>query len=196
MEVIKDTELDTEMSELMIFDGIHNMKSKYQLPDAFSGKPKKTNIKFENVPDMYRPDARMFSYKTRIDSLLAWFLAFERRYWEQLGSDECLEVNRIDFRRKDEDSKDPNRWSFGYLNFTKYVTNIIAEPKYKYEQQEQVIVRNHNRSIALELSVLKYCVGVVGVVCVGGGWLKPVLRAPSLALGFCHGSKHTVVWSA
>ena len=32
-----------------------------------------------------------------------------------------------------------------YLKFTKYVTNIIAEPKYKYGQQEQVIVRNHNR---------------------------------------------------
>ena len=39
---------------------------------------------------------------------------------------------------------------------TKYVTNIIAEPKYKYGQQEQVIVRNHNRSTALERSVLKY----------------------------------------
>ena len=39
----------------------------------------------------------------------------------------------------------PNRWSFSYLNFTKYVTNIIAEPKYKYGQQEQVTVRNHNR---------------------------------------------------
>ena len=36
-----------------------------------------------------------------------------------------------------------NRWSFSYLKFTKYVTNIIAEPKYKYGQQEQVTVRNH-----------------------------------------------------
>ena len=25
----------------------------------------------------------------------------------------------------------PNRWSFSYLKFTKYVTNIIDEPKYK-----------------------------------------------------------------
>ena len=49
-----------------------------------------------------------------------------------------------------------NRWSFSYLIFTKYVTNIIAEPKYKYGQQEQVTVRNHNRSTALERSVLKY----------------------------------------
>ena len=47
----------------------------------------------------------------------------------------------------------PNRWSFSYLKFTKYVTNIIAEPKFKYGQQEQVTVRNHNRSTALELSV-------------------------------------------
>ena len=39
----------------------------------------------------------------------------------------------------------PNRWSFSYLKFTKYVTNIIAEPKYKYGQREQVTVRNHNR---------------------------------------------------
>ena len=28
------------------------------------------------------------------------------------------------------------RWSFSYLKFTKYVTNITAEPKYKYRQQE------------------------------------------------------------
>ena len=27
------------------------------------------------------------------------------------------------------------------------------------------------------------------------GGLKPVLRVPNLALGFCHGSKHTVVQS-
>ena len=45
----------------------------------------------------------------------------------------------------------PNRWSFSYLKFTKYVTNIIAEPKYKYGEQEQVTIRNHNRSTALEL---------------------------------------------
>ena len=47
----------------------------------------------------------------------------------------------------------PNRLSFSYLKFTKYVTYIIAEPKYKYGQQEQVTVRNHNRSTALERSV-------------------------------------------
>ena len=50
----------------------------------------------------------------------------------------------------------PNRWSFSYLKFTKYITNIIAEPKYKYGQQEQITVRNHDRSTTLELSVLKY----------------------------------------
>ena len=32
----------------------------------------------------------------------------------------------------------PNRWSFSYLKCTKYVANMIAEPKYKYGQQEQV----------------------------------------------------------
>ena len=78
----------------------------------------------------------------------------------------------------------PNRWSFSYLKFTKYVTNIIAEPKYKYRHQEQVTVRNHNRSTALERSVSTT------------GGLKPVLRAPNLALSFYHGSKHTVVRSA
>ena len=31
----------------------------------------------------------------------------------------------------------------------KYVTNIIAEPKYKYGQQEQVTVRNHNLSFRI-----------------------------------------------
>ena len=40
-------------------------------------------------------------------------------------------------------------------NLLKYVTNIIGEPKYKYGQQEQVTVRNHNRSTALERSVIK-----------------------------------------
>ena len=60
------------------------------------------------------------------------------------------------------------RWSFSYLKFTKYVINIIAEPKYKYGLQEQVTVRNHNRSTALERSVLKY------------RGLNPVLWAPNL----------------
>ena len=41
-------------------------------------------------------------------------------------------------------------------NLLKYVINIIGEPKYKYGQQEQVTVRNHNISTALERSVLKY----------------------------------------
>ena len=39
----------------------------------------------------------------------------------------------------------PNRWSFSYLKFIKYVTNIIAEPKYKYRHQEQAAIRNHNK---------------------------------------------------
>ena len=43
----------------------------------------------------------------------------------------------------------PDRWSFSYLNITK-LCHIIGEPKYKYGQQEQVTVRNHNRSTALE----------------------------------------------
>ena len=69
----------------------------------------------------------------------------------------------------------PNEQLFQLPKFTKYVTNIIAEPKYKNGQQEQVTVRNHNRSTALERSVLKY-------------WgLKPVLRVPNLTFGFCHG---------
>ena len=57
----------------------------------------------------------------------------------------------------------PDRGSFSYLKFTKYVTNIIAEPKYKYAQQEQVTVRNHNRSTALERPVLKYWKGGGGL---------------------------------
>ena len=43
-----------------------------------------------------------------------------------------------------------------YLKFTKYVTNIIAEPKYKYGQQQQITVRNHNRSTTLERPALRY----------------------------------------
>ena len=34
------------------------------------------------------------------------------------------------------------------IQLPKYVTHIIGEPKYKYRQQEQVTVRNHNRSTA------------------------------------------------
>ena len=55
----------------------------------------------------------------------------------------------------------------------KYVTHIIGvigEPKYKYGQQDQLTVRNHNRSIASEWS---------------GEGLKPALRDPNLALRFC-----------
>ena len=42
------------------------------------------------------------------------------------------------------------------IQLPKYVTHIIGEPKCKYGQQEQVTVRNHNRSTALGRSVLKY----------------------------------------
>ena len=42
------------------------------------------------------------------------------------------------------------------IQLPKYVSHIIGEPKYKYGQQEQVTVRNHNRSTALKRSVLKY----------------------------------------
>ena len=54
-------------------------------------------------------------------------------------------------RGKPNEQPFPNTWSFSYLQFTKYVTNIIAEPKYKYGQQEQITVRNRNRSNALEV---------------------------------------------
>ena len=78
----------------------------------------------------------------------------------------------------------PNRWSFSYLKFIKYVTNIIAEQKDKYGQQEQVTVRN--------LTEVPPWNGQYK----NTGGLKPVLRDPNLALSFYHGSKHTVVWSA
>ena len=43
------------------------------------------------------------------------------------------------------------------IQLLKYVTHIIGEPKYKYGQQEQLTVRNHNKSTAaLEQSVVKY----------------------------------------
>ena len=42
------------------------------------------------------------------------------------------------------------------IQLPKYVTQIIGEAKYKYGQHEQETVRNHNRSTALERSVLKY----------------------------------------
>ena len=49
----------------------------------------------------------------------------------------------------------PDRCSFSYLKFTK-ICHLYNESKYTYEQQEHVRVKNHNRSIALERSVLKY----------------------------------------
>ena len=75
----------------------------------------------------------------------------------------------------------PNRWSFSYLKFTKYVTNLIAEPKYKYGQQEQVTVRNNNRSTALDGQYKNT------------GGLKPVLRDPNLALSFCQNLKYEIL---
>ena len=62
----------------------------------------------------------------------------------------------IGFRGKPNGQLFPKQVVIQLPKFTKYVTNIIAEPKYKYGQQEQVTVRNHNRSTALERSVLKY----------------------------------------
>ena len=56
----------------------------------------------------------------------------------------------------------------------------MAEPKYKYRQQEQETVRNHNRSTALE--------GQYSNTRRRGGVLKPVLRELNLTLRFCHGS--------
>ena len=81
-------------------------------------------------------------------------------------------------RGKPDEQLFPDRWSLSYL---KYVTNIIGEPKYKYGQQEQVTVRNHNRSTALERSVLKYW----------GGALTG-FTGTNLGLSFCYGSKHMV----
>ena len=45
------------------------------------------------------------------------------------------------------------------IQLPKYATHIIGAPNYKYGQQEQVTVRNNNRSTALERSVLKYWCG-------------------------------------
>ena len=42
----------------------------------------------------------------------------------------------------------------------------------------------------------KYRLETVSIKIPGGGGLKPVLRAPNVALSFYHGSKHTVVRSA
>ena len=47
----------------------------------------------------------------------------------------------------------PNRWSFSYLKFTKYVTNIIDEPKYKHRQQEHI--SNICKKASRQLGVLK-----------------------------------------
>ena len=72
----------------------------------------------------------------------------------------------------------PNRWSFSYLKFTKYVTNIIPESKYKYGQQGRT-----KNSTELQQ---KYRLGAVSIKILGGGGLKPVLRDPNLALSFCY----------
>ena len=56
------------------------------------------------------------------------------------------------------------------IQLPKYVTHIMCEPKFKYGQQEQVTVRNHNRKTALERSALKYR---------GGGGLKLVYGYPT-----------------
>ena len=62
--------------------------------------------------------------------------------------------------------------SFSYLKFTKYVTYIIAEPKYKYRQQEQ---EGTTTEVPPWNGQYK-----------NTGGLKPVLRVPNLALSFCY----------
>ena len=42
------------------------------------------------------------------------------------------------------------------IQLPKYVTHKTGAPKYKYGLQEQATVRNHNRSTAMDRSVLKY----------------------------------------
>ena len=54
----------------------------------------------------------------------------------------------------------PNRWSFSYPKYTKYVTIIIAEPKYKYGQQEQVTVRNPALEVVWRSNVHVFIFGV------------------------------------
>ena len=44
-------------------------------------------------------------------------------------------------RGKPNEQLSPKQVVIQLHKFTKYVTNIIAEPKYKYGQQEQVTVR-------------------------------------------------------
>ena len=51
----------------------------------------------------------------------------------------------------------------------------MAEPKYKYGQQEKVTVKNHNRSTAFERSVLKHG---------GGGGLNRFYRIPTSPSAF------------
>ena len=70
----------------------------------------------------------------------------------------------------------PNRWSFSYLKFTKYVNNKEAEPKYKYGQQEQVTEGTTTEVPPWNGQYKKYC----------GRGLKPVIRVPNLALSFCY----------
>ena len=53
----------------------------------------------------------------------------------------------------------PNRWSFSYLKFTKYATNIIAEPKYK--------IRTARTSNSKEPQQ-KYRPGTVSIKILGG----------------------------
>ena len=65
-------------------------------------------------------------------------------HWQQFTKGTCGKPNEQLFPRQ------------MVIQQPKYVTHIIGEPKYKYGQQELVTVRNHNRSIALERSALKY----------------------------------------
>ena len=80
-------------------------------------------------------------------------------------------------------SSSPNRWSFSYLKFTKYVTNIIAGPKYKYGQQEQVTIGT-TTDVPLWNDQYKNTWG-----------LKPVLRDPNLALSFCYMTRIINNWN-
>ena len=117
-------------------------------------------------------------------------LKTKREITKYINWRKVLAVNRMN-------SSFPNRWSFSYLKFTKYVTNIIAEPKYKYGQQEQVTVRNHNRSTVSKRQQMQLMVKAYTAISFKthlGRFSKQKSYPSCILLVFVHKFKISIKW--
>lgn len=100
MEKLKLSELDP--SECM-YTCKDEIIKKYNLPSEFAKEPDNKDILFEEPSDIYKPNARMVSFKTTPERLPWWVASIETRYWEGLGKNKDFIINWRDHRKLSKD---------------------------------------------------------------------------------------------